>query len=192
MRFHPALTIHGFLDDHAQTAPLPGYQILGAPTSLDEVICAHGDAKVIIGIGDNRTRLRIARSHLASYPVADPLVHPFSCASRYAQFGFGSVLMPGVVVNAGTRVGSHVILNTACSVDHDCVIGDYAHISPGAHLAGSVIVGEGCHIGTGASVIPGVRIGEWSVIGAGAVVTSDNPARSLAVGVPARVIKTLD
>ena len=47
-------------------------------------------------------------------------------------------------------------------------------------------------LGGGVIVCPGVTIGDDCVIGAGAVVTRDIPARSLAVGSPARVIRTLD
>lgn len=53
-----------------------------------------------------------------------------------------------------------------------------------------VIIKDGAHIGIGAIIMPGVTIGEGAVIGAGAVVTSDIPPYTIAVGVPARVIKT--
>ena len=44
----------------------------------------------------------------------------------------------------------------------------------------------------GVIVCPGVRIGDDCVVGAGSVVTRDIPPRSLAVGSPARVVRTLD
>ena len=53
-----------------------------------------------------------------------------------------------------------------------------------------VIIKDGAHIGIGAIILPGVTIGKGSVIGAGAVVTSDIPDYCVAVGVPAKVIKT--
>jgi acetyltransferase-like isoleucine patch superfamily enzyme len=53
-----------------------------------------------------------------------------------------------------------------------------------------VVIKYGAHIGIGAIIMPGVTIGEGAVIGAGAVVTKDIPPYSIAVGVPARVIKT--
>ena len=61
------------------------------------------------------------------------------------------------------------------------------------HLAGSgpITVGDDCWLGGGVIVCPGVAIGDRSVIGAGAVVTRDIPADSVAVGNPARVIRTL-
>jgi acetyltransferase EpsM len=42
------------------------------------------------------------------------------------------------------------LVNTAASIDHENVIGDYAHVSPHATLCGRVHVGEGTHIGAGA------------------------------------------
>lgn len=52
-------------------------------------------------------------------------------------------------------------------------------------------IGKGVHLGMGTIVMPGVTIGEGSIIGAGAVVTKDIPAWSLAVGVPAKVVKSI-
>jgi acetyltransferase-like isoleucine patch superfamily enzyme len=78
------------------------------------------------------------------------------------------------------------VLNTACSVDHECRIGDFAQIAPGARIGGNTRVGEGAFIGIGASVIQGRYIGEWSTIGAGAAVVRDIPGGVIAYGVPAR------
>ena len=87
-------------------------------------------------------------------------------------------------------------------------IGDEAQIGPGAlvvagnHLVDgpgpvrrlgfddtSVTIGAGAWVGANACVIA-CSVGEGAVIGAGAVVTSDVPARAVAVGVPARVVRT--
>lgn len=52
-------------------------------------------------------------------------------------------------------------------------------------------IGEGVFIGSDTMLVAPVKLGEYSRTGAGAVVTRDIPPDSLAVGVPARVIRTL-
>ena len=57
---------------------------------------------------------------------------------------------------------------------------------------GKVIIKDGAHIGIGAIIMPGVTIGKGAVIGAGSVVTSDIPDYSVAVGIPAKVIRSFE
>lgn len=51
-------------------------------------------------------------------------------------------------------------------------------------------IGKNCFIGVGAMILPGVKIGDEVIIGASSVVTKDIPSNSVAVGNPARVIKS--
>lgn len=62
---------------------------------------------------------------------------------------------------------------------------DYTRVS-------NVKIGDNVFVGAGSIVLPGVTIGNNVVIGAGSVVTRDIPDNSVAVGNPARVVKTLD
>ncbi len=55
-----------------------------------------------------------------------------------------------------------------------------------------ITIGERVWVGANCTIIGGVDIGDQAVIGAGAVVTKDIPARCVAVGVPARVIRSFD
>ncbi len=106
--------------------------------------------------------------------------------------------------------GSNVYFNVNCVV-LDCArvsIGSNVLFGPGVQLyaathpldavvrrtlefARPITIGDDCWFGGGAIVCPGVTIGEGCVIGAGAVVTKDVPAYSLAVGNPARVVRSL-
>lgn len=67
-------------------------------------------------------------------------------------------------------------------------VGMYAMHCP--FKEGKVKIGHGAHIGIGAIIMPGVTIGDGAIIGAGSVVSKDIPAYSIAVGVPAKVIKS--
>lgn len=60
-----------------------------------------------------------------------------------------------------------------------------------ADVFGRIIIGNNVHIGFNCIIMPGVTIGDNCVIGCGAVVTKDIPSNSIAVGVPARRIKSI-
>ena len=57
---------------------------------------------------------------------------------------------------------------------------------------GPISIGDNVHIGNNAIIMPNVRIGNNCIIGVGAIVTKNIPDNSVAVGIPARVIETLD
>ena len=63
---------------------------------------------------------------------------------------------------------------------------------PDLEITKPINVGNNVYIGNDVIILPGVTIGDNVIIGAGAVVSRDIPSNSLAVGVPARVIKTTD
>ena len=68
----------------------------------------------------------------------------------------------------------------------------YRNQVPDLEITKPITVGDDVYIGNNVIILPGVNIGNNVVIGAGAVVTKDIPNNSVAVGVPARVIKTAD
>ena len=55
-----------------------------------------------------------------------------------------------------------------------------------------VVLKKGCWVGANSIILAGVTIGENAVVGAGSVVTKSIPDRTVAVGVPAKVIKTIE
>ena len=140
----------------------------------------------IIAIGDNPARRQMyERVSRQDVPLLN-VIHPTAVIAPAVELGKGIVVFANVVVNIGTRIGDNVILNTACTIDHDCIIGAHAHVAPGAHLAGGIRVGAGALIGIGAAIIPNIRVGDWSIVGAGSVVVRDVPAGATVVGSPAR------
>ncbi len=63
---------------------------------------------------------------------------------------------------------------------------------PDLEITKPITIGDDVYIGNNVILLPGVTIGNKVIIGAGAVVTHDIPDNSVAVGVPAKVIKTAD
>ena len=120
----------------------------------------------LIAVGNNADRKREAERLSGPFAL---LVHPCAMVAQDVDIGDGTIVMAGVVVQPDTSIGRHCILNTNCSVDHDCILGDYVHIAPGAVLCGNVTVGEGALVGAGAVCVPGAVIPPWSLVKAGTV-----------------------
>lgn len=57
---------------------------------------------------------------------------------------------------------------------------------------GKIVIGDNCFIGNSAKIMSGVTIGDNVIVGAGSIVTKDVPSNSVAAGVPAKVICTID
>ena len=89
-----------------------------------------------------------------------------NCA--HYKMGNGILVAAGAVVNPLAQIGNGAICNTSCSIDHECVVGAFSHIGPGAILCGNVTVANGTLVGAGAVVRQGITIGANAVIGAGA------------------------
>lgn len=93
----------------------------------------------------------------------------------------------------GVTLGDHVTLSNRVAVLTHINVGYPDHPLQKYYPTkeAKVTVNPGAYIGTGAILLPGVVVGKMAMVGAGAVVTKDVPSRSLAAGVPARVIKRL-
>ena len=63
---------------------------------------------------------------------------------------------------------------------------------PDLEITKPITIGDNVYIGNNVIILPGVSIGDNVIIGAGAIVTKSIPSNSVAVGVPARVIKSID
>ncbi|MCX5317100.1 sugar O-acetyltransferase [Streptomyces sp. NBC_00154] len=101
---------------------------------------------------------------------------------------FGAVFLDAapITIGADVQIGPNVQLLTP---SHEL---DTERRRAGWEKADPVTIGDNVWLGGGVIVCPGVAIGADTVVGAGSVVTKDLPSGVLAVGSPARVIRTLD
>ena len=102
-----------------------------------------------------------------------------------------------VFINSGCKFQAQggIYIGDKCLIGHNTVIATINHdISPRTRrdlIPSRVNIGNNVWIGSGSIILPGVSIGDNSIIGAGSVVTRNIPENTIAVGNPARVIKTI-
>ena len=139
----------------------------------------------IIAIGNNKNRKKVAE--LLGNDCYITITQNSAIVDVNINPGEGSQILHGSVIQVGTKIGKHCIINTAASIDHDCVLGDFSFIGPNATLCGGVEIGEGTFIGAGAVVLPYIKIGKNCMIGAGSVVTKNLPDGITAYGNPVKI-----
>jgi sugar O-acyltransferase (sialic acid O-acetyltransferase NeuD family) len=141
-----------------------------------------------LGIGSNLIRNKIYH-YFTEHNIKMPsVIHSQSIVSSSVLIENGSVVMPGVVINAFAKIGKAVICNSSSIIEHECEIGDFAHIAPGAVLAGNVKIGANTFIGANSVIKEGVCIGSNVTVGAGSVVINNIPDGRKIVGNPSRFI----
>ncbi len=175
------INLKGFIDDNPK-----GKSLMGLPVFHSKVMKNIPIEKLIIAIGDNRSRKQISERLENDF---FSVIHKSAICCETIKIKNGTVVCPNAVINAETIIGAHCIINTGAIVEHDCILEDFVHISPNATIAGGVNIGEGTHVGAGAVVIPGIKIGKWVIIGAGSIIIKDIPDYAVAVGNPGKVIK---
>ncbi|MEK5026361.1 acetyltransferase [Paenibacillus sp. FSL M7-1046] len=172
-----------FIDNNLSVTECIGFEVIGNTEDINTYI---NDFDFFVAIGNNSTRELIQNKLEHDGASIVSLIHPQAVIGSNVKVGCGTVIMAGVIINSSSSIGKGCIVNTASSVDHDNIIEDYTHLSPGVHLAGTVKIGKGTWLGIGSIVSNNIDICSGSKIGAGAVVVNDITESGTYVGFPAK------
>jgi len=156
--------------------------------------------------------VHLAARYQAAYTEDPDAARPI-LADLLGALGEEAHVRPPLYVDYGSNItiGARTFVNynltaldvAAITIGEDCQIGPNVQLLTPTHplepeprrdkleAARPIAIGNNVWLGGGVIVLPGVSIGDNSVIGAGAVVTKDVPADVVAVGNPARAVRTL-
>lgn len=117
------------------------------------------------------------------------IVDPTAVLSSSVIVEKGVFIGKRTIINAQSKIGTCAIINTGAIIEHDCIVGDFVHISPGTTLCGQVSIGDDSHIGAGSIVRQCINIGSNSLVGIGSVVVKDIQDNAKAYGNPCMVVE---
>lgn len=165
-------------------------EILGDQVRSQELMAAYNSAAA----GDSRVRRQLLEALFESVgedtEIRPPLYIDYGSritigARCFANFGLVALDVAPITIGDDAQIGPHVQLLTPTHP-----------VEPGPRRdkwesAQPITIGDNVWLGGGVIVLPGVTIGDDTVVGAGSVVTKDLPAGVLALGIPARVIRSI-
>jgi acetyltransferase-like isoleucine patch superfamily enzyme len=176
--------------------------VLGKHPRLARGSAAKGEVAVL-ELGERVTVCAGAVVFAGARVGSEVILGDQSYVRERTRIGAGSVIGRGSVVDNDVVVGARVKVQTSVYLTAFTVIEDDVFVGPGAtttnddtmarHAPSAPLRGatlrRACRVGGGVVLTPGVEIGQEAFVAAGAVVTRDVPARAVAMGVPARVVR---
>lgn len=172
-----------FIDDGKAPGRVNGHDVIAWSGFLERDAT---EKAISIAISASRTRHILAAKCAESDLVLIEARAASVVQMDEVHIGDGACLSPFVTLTSNIRIGRCFHANLYAYVEHDCVIGDFVTLAPGAKVNGNVTIGDHAYIGSGAILRQGVTIGAEAVVGMGAVVTRDVPPGVTVVGNPAK------
>ena len=172
----------GFLDD----ADVPNK--LGDCKDLPKYLDKYQNLKYCIAINSSTIRRHIDTLYGDNQKSAN-LIHETALIGSQCYFENGITMGPYSLLTTNVKIGKHVHINSAASINQSSFIGDYCTVSPGVRVCGDVKVGDTTSVGAGAVIINFKTIGRECTLGAGTVVIDNINDYMTVVGVPGREIK---
>jgi acetyltransferase-like isoleucine patch superfamily enzyme len=133
---------------------------------------------IVMGfLSDKLQKLRLLKLRLLGY------VNISSTAIIESNLNLDRVYPQGIYIGENTLIASRTTILCHEHVKRDSIDARNPWVT-------NTYIGKNCFIGVGSMILPGVRIGDEVIIGASSVVTKDIPSNSIAVGNPAKVIRS--
>jgi serine acetyltransferase len=177
------------------TFPPPGPESMGLVSQIIEDWKAHGRDWTLPGFQAVAVH-RFGNWRMRIHPKV--LRAPFSVAYRAMYRGIRNFY--GIELPYSAQVGRRVIFEhqTGIVIHGNAIIGDDCIIRQGVtvgnrnldHPLDAPRLGIRVNVGAGAKILGAITVGDQTQIGANAVVLTDVPAGAVAVGIPARLVRS--
>jgi len=144
------------------------------------------DTQFCLGIGNPQIRNALSEKFIKMGGELTSVISLYAKISNNGSvIGQGATVLHYCTIASNVQIGKAPLIYHNVQITHDCIIGDYAELSPGAVILGRVKLGNNVHVGANATILPNIEIGNNCIIGAGAVVTKNVPDNCVVTGIPA-------
>jgi sugar O-acyltransferase (sialic acid O-acetyltransferase NeuD family) len=179
-----------FLDDFCETSTRYDTKVFKFDKACEWL--QKNEGMVIIATGEPSARAML-RSKLEGKGVTlDTLIDTTTVVADSARIESGVVITAFCSVSSDAVIQLNASVNTMSIVGHDVLVGENTVISSMVNIGGETKIGRNSYIGMGALIKEGVTIGNDVIIGMGSVVYNDIPDNMIALGNPARPMRSND
>jgi sugar O-acyltransferase (sialic acid O-acetyltransferase NeuD family) len=185
---YPDLRIAGFFDDDTRLVEsnATGLPYLGITNEF--ILNTPPDSLYAVAQQDNELRERLDKKFSDEGKRPFTVIHPAASISPRAQIADGAYIAAFSYIGPRVQIGRHALINVGASIGHDSILEDYVQLCPGARVSDHAHIRQGAFLGSNAVIPPGGRIGIHAKIAANSFAARAVPDRTLAIGVPARLI----
>jgi sugar O-acyltransferase (sialic acid O-acetyltransferase NeuD family) len=141
--------------------------------------------KAMVVLGDSKSRYEMVQK-LPKETKYFTFIHPTALLMENVTIGEGSFIGANCILTTNIKIGKHAILNRGNQIGHDCVIGDYFSMMPGAIVSGNVRIYDAVYMGCNSSIREKLSIHSLSTIGMGGAVVKNINDGETYVGVPTK------
>ncbi len=144
--------------------------------------------KLMVAVGDSIIRKRLV-DNLPPSTQFFTFIHPTAIVSKFSDttIGEGSFIGAYSIITTNVKLGNHALLNRGNHIGHDCIVGDYFSMMPGAIVSGNVTIGNNVYMGTNSTIREKITIGDNVTIGLNTGVVKTIKNSGTYIGTPAKI-----
>lgn len=178
-------------DDQAKKGlDVLGVKIAGPLEMLAEADLANDE---VVNLVARTTEKRwIVRSRIEQYGLRfATLIHPL-VDTEGATFHSNTIAYQNSTIGSLSKMDEGSVAFMGAIIGHGSSLGRGCIVGPNGVINARVRLGDGVYVGSNASILPELKIGSWSTIAANTVVTQDLPVGATVMGVPGKIVLTLE
>lgn len=177
-----------FIDDISLEKTLSGCKVFSCEEALK--FYTTDETEFIIAVGEPESRRFLWEKLINKGCHFATLIHPKVFIPVNTKVKSGTVINLSTFISCGVEIGENVYVQPMASIGHDSRISSHSVISTFVSIAGNCIIGECTYVAMSVPIKEKLKIGSYSIVGMGSVVLRDIPDNVIALGNPARAMRT--